>query len=833
MSSEPGATARPSALTLPLPAVEAPSIRSRSWWPTSSPVTLESLAALTDSPYPVAKSDAPAILLGTLEGSRRTGRAVVSRSAVVLDADAAAPDLPDAVAALGCASLLWETASSTPDAPRYRVVLPLAEPVEPAVAEAAARALMAALPPMSQWDPTCAEPSRAVYLPTDPDGLPVGRYLNDGPALDAGAWAPRDPERAGDGDPAGSAPDRGPHGRRDPRELPGAPGAFNRIYSMADAVERWYLPYEPTEDPHMWKLVGTAGTGGMHEISPGLWYDHHATSPIHGLSLSLWDVVCEWVWGERDSDADRLRPPMDRPSRIAALEMIGSEPEVQREMARAAMAGGPAQARPDVAPPPTAVALPPSPVAGATTGTPDPVPAPGATTGTPDPARAPSVATPDGSWAEDLPREPKSGQLRDCEATWTLLVTHDPVLRSLCTSDLAGPGWSASPPWDPDRCDRPGATSGGVAPIGNGDSVELGWYLERAYGAKPLTQTKAQALLDAAVARHRVDPLSEYLEGLEWDGVPRIDTCLTGAEDDEWTHTVVRRSLIQAVARALDPGCKADSVLVLVGPEGTGKTSWASWLGGEWAKELGPIGAKDTVARAHRSWISVADEGFRASGRQADELKAWVTQREDTWRAPYARYPATAKRRFVLWATTNDDEMLSAEDGNRRYWPVRVVRRMDRSEWTEELRGQLWAEAVSAYRAGERWWMDTPELEMLQREAAESHVQEDISTGRVAGYLEREYPVNWLYMSDADRESWLRAADAGLVAEDPTGLAPLTEVSVAHVYTDLGGDWRHRDRDSERAIRRYLHASPHWRRTTRKTGPSSLGRQRLWERVGD
>jgi len=222
-----------------------------------------------------------------------------------------------------------------------------------------------------------------------------------------------------------------------------------------------------------------------------------------------------------------------------------------------------------------------------------------------------------------------------------------------------------------------------------------------------------------------VDPVRDYLDRLVWDGCSRVDGWLTtylGVAPSPYSNAVGTAWLISGVARTYQPGCQADYLLVLEGPQGVGKSRSLRALGGpEWTMRttLDPS-SKDSALSLHGPWIVEWAELDGLSRREATAVKAFVDRGRDWLRPPYARCHVMLLRRSVLAGTTNDATYLTDPTGGRRYWPVRVTR-CDVDGLARD-RDQLWAEAVARYRAGEKWWLDR-EMETLA--AGEQSLRED------------------------------------------------------------------------------------------------------------
>lgn len=241
------------------------------------------------------------------------------------------------------------------------------------------------------------------------------------------------------------------------------------------------------------------------------------------------------------------------------------------------------------------------------------------------------------------------------------------------------------------------------------------------------------------VARqNEVNPLTDELDSYEWDGVERIDTWLAtsmGVADTPLHRAIARKTLVQAVARAYKPGCQADTVLILVGKQGCGKsTAIRALAGADWfsCTKL-KMNDKDAYMQLQGVWIYELGELASVRASQVELVKAFVTSKEDHFRPPYGRESITLKRHTVFMGTTNEEEFLNDPTGERRYWPVKV-RHVD-LPWIKKHRKVLWAEAVRAYKAGEQWHLDRNEEAMLSEiheEFKELHPWE----AKIRSYLE-------------------------------------------------------------------------------------------------
>lgn len=225
------------------------------------------------------------------------------------------------------------------------------------------------------------------------------------------------------------------------------------------------------------------------------------------------------------------------------------------------------------------------------------------------------------------------------------------------------------------------------------------------HGWEPSRENVVEAALTLATEA-RFNPVCDYLDAREgeWDGVERLDLLLTGyfgAPDGEYERQVGRKFMIAAVRRARKPGCKFDTMLILEGLQGSGKSSAVRILGGQYHSDapLSNLENKDASIGLQNAWIVEHSELTSLSRAKVEGLKAFLSRTEDRFRAPFERTLRTVHRRCVFIGTTNESGYLRDLTGNRRFLPVKSGR-IDLAALTKH-RDQLWAEAAVAEAAGE------------------------------------------------------------------------------------------------------------------------------------
>ncbi|WP_321907132.1 virulence-associated E family protein [Paraburkholderia sp. J11-2] len=273
------------------------------------------------------------------------------------------------------------------------------------------------------------------------------------------------------------------------------------------------------------------------------------------------------------------------------------------------------------------------------------------------------------------------------------------------------------------------------------DTTNLRAYIERRYKLIASKEHASDAVHVHAL-RNRYHPLRDWLNSLVWDGVKRLDGWLIhycAADDTEYVREVGRRFLISAVARVLSPGCKADCMLLMEGPQGCGKSMTARTLASDdFYSDAMPnmddsrhVG--ETVAGV---WILELSELAGLRKHEVEIVKQFLSRREDTFRAAYAREALVVPRQFVCIGTVNPDgegTYLRDETGGRRFWPV-AVSTCDINALAA-ARAQLFAEAVAAYRAGESHWIESADMRATAAAEAQARTVKNPWLGHVADYL--------------------------------------------------------------------------------------------------
>lgn len=276
-------------------------------------------------------------------------------------------------------------------------------------------------------------------------------------------------------------------------------------------------------------------------------------------------------------------------------------------------------------------------------------------------------------------------------------------------------------------------------PVRDADYVDIQIMVEQA-GFQP-SKTDIPAAVARLAFEHAYHPVREYLNGLRWDGVTRLDRflhILFGAPDTAYERAIGPKWMIGAVARVYEPGCKMDNMLVLEGPQNLGKSTALRTLFGaayftEMVNELRDH--KRFVEQIAGKWVVEFAELSAVRKADVELVKAIITMQVDKTRPSYGRHTVEFPRQCVLAASVNpraDGGYLTDNTGNRRFWPVACTA-IDMEKLARK-RDQLWAEAVDRYRSGEAWWLQGDAIGLATREQAK-RMQSDIWQETIAAEL--------------------------------------------------------------------------------------------------
>jgi putative DNA primase/helicase len=275
---------------------------------------------------------------------------------------------------------------------------------------------------------------------------------------------------------------------------------------------------------------------------------------------------------------------------------------------------------------------------------------------------------------------------------------------------------------------KPGPHGGDVGEWSDLDDIRTTLWLSSVYEFEPNEKIMIKAV-EAVAENNGFHEVQEYLNGLKWDGVPRVSKspgwlcAYLGAEETDYHFLAGMKFLISAVARIMIPGCKADHVLILEGMTGLGKSTSLQALFGKYFTDSPlRIGDREAAMMIRGVWGVELGELDSFNKAESTAAKQFFTQNDDRYRSPWGKRPATVKRQCVFSGSTNQTVYFKDETGNRRYWPIACTR-ADIAELKAD-RDQLWAEAVHLFRQGVPWHPSREENALFEEEQGKRMIRD-------------------------------------------------------------------------------------------------------------
>lgn len=655
--------------------------------------------------------DVGGYVLGRLKGGRRKKDCVLSRSALTLDMDYAHADVSDQIEmfqTFGC--FIYSTHKHTKEKPRLRLIIPLLREVTPDEYMAVSRKVAEEIG-MELFDDTTYEPSRLMYWPsTSADG---DFYFHEI------AGEPLDPDEVlakyKDWKDVSSWPvsnrqhsivQKDIKKQEDPLQKRGVIGAFNRTFTITQAIDTFISDvYHPSSMPGRYDYVPADSAAGVVIYEDVFAYSHHATDPACGKLMNAFDVVRIHKFGHLDAKASEDTDSTKLPSYKAMQEFASQNEQVRITLGKEREAS----ARMDFA---------------------------------------------EEDWKKQLEYN-RQGILINNLKNLLLILNNDENLKGIVFNQLSDDmEIKGEVPWShPSKFWR------------DADDAQLISYIDLTYG------NFSARNYDIAVSKVTDDrsyhPIKEFLASLpEWDEIPRVDTLLVdflGAVDNEYVRAVTRKTLVAAIARVMTPGCKFDTMLVLSGPQGKGKSTLIAKLCGDWFNDsllLSDTKDKTAAEKLQGYWILEIGELAGLKKTDIETLRGFLSRQNDIYRAAFGRRATPHPRQCVFIGTTNADTYLRDITGNRRFWPVKVPGGADRGSWelSREEVEMIWAEALHYYKKGETLHLPK-ELEPIAVQEQKEAMEQDEREGTIRDYLEMLLPENWESMTLYERRNFINGSE--------------------------------------------------------------------------
>lgn len=678
--------------------------------------TVEQYVKMTKAKQDAIK-DVGGFVGGRLKGGRRKKDCVEFRIIITLDIDHAVPGVIEQIEMLyNYRCFIYTTHKHTPENPRLRLVIILSRPVSPDEYVAVARKVAEDIG-IEMFDDTTYGPSRLMYWPsTSSDGEFIfrdieGEPLNPDEVLsrykdwrDSSEWPVSSRQQ--------NIVQREMRKQADPLTKDGVIGAFCRTYTIEDAIVA-FLPdvYQPSAMPGRYDYIPADSQAGVVIYEGKFAYSHHATDPACGKLMNAFDMVRIHRYGEMDEKISEDTEAAKLPSFTAMSEFAVSDENVKMTIAGERMEKAEKE-----------------------------------------------FSGESGDWQKELEYEKRSTVVKNTLRNLLLILNNDEKLKGIVFNQLSdGMEIKGEVPWEhPSRFWR------------DADDAQLISYVDLTYG------TFSARNYDIAVTKVADDrsyhPIREFLASLpEWDKVPRVDTILVdflGASDNAYVRAVTRKTLCGAIARVMNPGCKFDTMLVLNGPQGKGKSTLISKLCGEWFNDsllLNDTKDKTAAEKLQGYWILEIGELAGLKKTEIETLRGFLSRQNDIYRASFGRRATPHPRQCVFIGTTNaENGYLRDTAGNRRFWPVKTPGDAARASWemTEEEIRQIWAEALVRYKDGEPLHLDN-ELAGMALKEQQIAMEVDEREGMVRDYLEMPLPERWDKMDIFDRRNYICGSEFG------------------------------------------------------------------------
>lgn len=748
--------------------------------PSRSTETMQEYLSLKKSAQD-EKKDIGGFVAGSLSGSRRKAGAVTGRDVITLDFDNIPPgatqEILKRVDALGCGYCIYSTRKHAPANPRLRILLPLDRTATADEYEPAAR-YMAACIGIEFADPTTFEAARLMYWPSccadgeyvfcfgDKAMLSVDGLLNAvtqqyGDWHDVMCW----PQVPGSENTYKKMAAK----QSDPLSKNGVVGAFCRTYDIYGAMDSFLDGiYEPTDDSReRYTYLGGSTTGGAVVYDGGMFlYSHHSTDPCGGKLVNSFDLVRLHKFGDLD-DATDLKTPTNRlPSYRAMCEFAVNDNKVSRQLAKER-----------------------------------------AETAVKDFARMTEGETEELAWSEKLELNKQTGVIKATIDNIWLILENDPNLKGkFALNEFAGRGEVLGDlPWS--RFTKRRAWT-------DNDNQGLYWYFEKIYGITG--NGKIDGALSLHSEKHKFNDVKNYLISLRWDGIPRLDKLIIdylGAEDTSYVRAVTRKAFTAAVARAMDPGCKYDTMLILAGPQGIGKSTLLDKMSKGWFNDsIRTFEGKEASELLQGVWL--VEIGELDAFRQTDvsRIKQFLSLRTDRFRAAYGRHVKDIPRSCIFFGTTNTAVFLRDRTGNRRFWPVDVgITQRTKFVWNQLDRevDEIWAEAVMRWKLGETLFL-TGTVEDDAKAEQESHREVSSKEGIILDFVEKPVPEGWPQWDLDKRRMFLN----GTAVTENIKLVSRDRICALEIWCEAFGGQPKDFRYSESSeINDVLRSMPGWEKT--------------------
>lgn len=726
---------------------------------------------------------------GLLVSGRRNPGSVVHRQLLTLDLDSAPQGFWESFSMVfDFTACVYSTHKHCPEKPRLRLIAPLSRTCNPTEYEAIGR-WVAGVMGIDYFDDTGFQHYRLMYWPSTSKDAEYLFRMQDGDILDADYVLSRYQDYTDSTQwPVSSA--KGARVLReitkqgDPLLKRGLIGAFCRTYTIPEVIEKYLGDvYEPAGDDRFTYVRGSTA-GGLIIYDDKYAYSHHGTDPISGKLCNAFDLVRLHLFGIKDENSKAVavtklpsyKAMIDFAAQDSAVRLQAGEerleaarlefgdPDAAEMVSRETEEGKAGGLQVDDTGE-TLIMLPEKDLSGL---------------GLPVVETVEESQEQRNEWLKTLDPDTKGGYEGTTGNILTIL-RNDPWLKG----KLANNRLKMQPVV---LGDLPWLKLGGDYKRGrlfsDDDSSGLRSYIETVY--KISTPFKTKDALRLVCLENEFHPVRNYLRGLEWDGVERLDNLLIdyfGCEDSEYMKAITRKWFTAAVARAFKPGVKFDYCLTLLGEEGIYKSTFFRLLSEPWFTDnfsFHMVGTKQAIEQITGFWMIEIGELTGLKYAELEAIKQFLSRCTDSQRWAFKEYLYDLLRQCVFAGSTNQEGFLKGVNGNRRFWvaDTKVGQVTKPIHQLAEERDQVWAEAAYRFRKGEPLQL-SGKLEAQARAKQEEHTEQDSRFNLVQEYLEKKLPENWEEMTWYQRRNFLQGDELSV-----PGTVERTRVTIHEIWIE-------------------------------------------------